>query len=76
MWEIHYFICDVYMAHKHVLYAGDSRALTLKTVSYPQITVRMRVLYNSQAHIYLTKKKRAVVLFNGMCCVYYGTQCV
>jgi len=76
MWEIYYFICDVYMAHKHVVYAGASRALTLKTVSYLQITVHMRVLYNSQTNIYWTKKKWAVVLFNGMCCVYYKTQCV
>jgi len=42
------------MAHKHVVYAGASRALTLKTLSYLQITVRMRVLYNFQRNIYLT----------------------
>jgi hypothetical protein len=57
MWEMNCFICDVYMTHKCVVYAGASHALTLKTLSYLQITVRMRVLYNSQTNIYLTKKK-------------------
>lgn len=76
MWEIYYFICDVYMAYKCVVHAGASLALTLKTVSYLPITVRVRVLYNSQIKVYLTKKKWTVVLFNGMCCVYYETQCV
>jgi hypothetical protein len=57
MWEIYYFICDVRMAHKHVVYAGASRPLSLQTVSYLQITVRVRILYNSQTNIYLTKQK-------------------
>ena len=57
MWQIDSFICDVYMAHKRVVYGRVSRAITLKTVLYVQIIVRMRGPYNSQTNIYSTKKK-------------------
>jgi hypothetical protein len=57
MWEIYSFICDVYLAHKHVVYDRTLRVLTFKTMQYLQITVHMRVPYHSHTNIYLTKQK-------------------
>jgi len=76
MWEIYYFICDVYLAHKQVVYAGASRAWTLKTVSSVQITVRMRVLYNSQTNIYLTRRNERLFCLWNVLCLLRNTVCV